>query len=159
MEGLHPSDLLIHIINILVLFVLLRTILFKPVNKFLSERTARIENQLKDAETKQAEALELKQTYVQHIESYEAEGREIVRDSQLKASQEASAIVKDARNQAEELIAEAHEKIAADKVQAVAEARTEVALLATEIAARILKREVSVADNKAVAEDFFRDKG
>ena len=135
MEGLHPSDLLIHIINILVLFVLLRTILFKPVNKFLSERTARIENQLKDAETKQAEALE------------------------LKASQEASAIVKDARNQAEELIAEAHEKIAADKVQAVAEARTEVALLATEIAARILKREVSVADNKAVAEDFFRDKG
>jgi F0F1-type ATP synthase membrane subunit b/b' len=49
------------------------------------------------------------------------------------------------------------QKIEGEKARAVAEARTEVALLATEIAARILKREVSAVDNKAVAEDFFRE--
>lgn len=157
MEGMHPSDILIHIVNILVLFVLLRVILFKPVNKFLSERSERIANELKDAETKQAEALELKNVYEQHIETYKEEGRGIIRDSQVKASNEATAIVKDARTQAEQVIAEAHEKISTEKAQAVAEARTEVALLATEIAARILKREVSVADNKSAADDFFRE--
>ncbi|UOO37268.1 F0F1 ATP synthase subunit B [Oscillospiraceae bacterium CM] len=157
MEGLHPSDILIHIINVLILFILLRVILFKPVSAFLAARSAKVEAQLKDAETKQNEALEMKASYEHHIETYEEEGREIIRHSQVKASQEAQEIVKDARGQAERLMTDAHERIAAEKAQAIAEARTEVALLATEIAARILKREVSAVDNKAVAEDFFRE--
>ncbi len=97
-------------------------------SKFLAERTERIENQLKDAEAKTAEALELKQTYEQHIEAFEAEGREIIRVSQTKAAREAEAIVRDARNQAEQLVADANERIAVDKARALAEARTEVAL-------------------------------
>ena len=157
MEGLNASDILLHIINILVLFLLLRAILFKPISRFLSARSERISDQLKDAETKTAEALELKALYEKHIETYEAEGRGIIRDSQVKASDEATSIIKDARDQAEQLLADAHKRISAEKAQAIAQARTEVALLATEIAARILKREVSVVDNKAVAEDFFRE--
>ena len=157
MEGLTASDILIHIINIVVLFILLRAILIKPVSRFLSARTERIAKAQKDAETTQAEALELKKVYEQHMETYESEGRELIRQSQLKASDEASAIVRDARNQAEMLIADARSRIESEKVKAVAGARTEVALLATELAARILKREVSAVDNKTVAEDFFRE--
>jgi F-type H+-transporting ATPase subunit b len=157
MEGLTASDILIHIINIVVLFILLRMILIKPVSKFLAARTERIEGELKDAEMKKADALELKSSYEKHMETYEDEGRSVIRDSQIKASQEASAIIKEARDQAERLIAEAHEKIANEKAQALAKARTEVALLATEIAARILKREVTAVDNKTVADDFFRE--
>lgn len=157
MEGLQPSDILLHIVNILVLFILLRVILFKPVNRFLTERAERVTAQLKDAENKQAEAMVLKQEYEQHIETFEKEGREIIRDSQTKASLEAQAIVAEARSQATTLITSSQEKIASDKAKAIAAARTEVALLATEIAARILKREVSLVDNKAVAEDFFRE--
>lgn len=158
MEGLTASDILIHIINIVVLFILLRMILIKPVSKFLAARTERIAGELKDAEVKKTEALELKSSYEKHMGTYEEEGRAVIRDGQVKASQEATAIIKEARDQAERMIADAHERIANEKAQALAEARTEVALLATEIAARILKREVSVVDNKAVAEDFFREK-
>jgi F-type H+-transporting ATPase subunit b len=154
---LSASDILIHIINIIVLFVLLRAILLKPVSKFLAARSERVANELKDAETKQAEALELKKTYMQHIDKYEVEGREIIRSSQLKATDDAAQIVKDARAQAEKELSEAHHKIANEKDQALAAARTEVALLATEIAARILKREVSAVDNKAVADEYFRE--
>lgn len=157
MEGLQVSDILIHIINMLVLFAALRLILFNPVNLFLMERTTRIESQLLDAKTMNMEALELKTVYEHHIETYEGEGLIIVRESQTKASAEASTIVEDARKQAEKLLADAHVKIANDKMQAIADARTEVALLATDIAARILKREVKAGDNKAVAEEFFRE--
>jgi F-type H+-transporting ATPase subunit b len=156
MEGLTASDILIHIINILVLFILLRMILFKPVSKFLAARTERVAGDLKDAETKKAEAFELKAKYDRHIETVEAEGREIVRTSQVKASDEASVIIRDARAQAENILAEARTKIESERAKAVAQARTEVALLATEIAARILKREVTNVDNRTVAEEFFR---
>lgn len=154
---LSPSEILIHIINILVLFILLRVILIKPITNFLSARKNRIDGDLKDAETKKAEALDMKSAYEKRMETYEEEGHEIIRKSEVKASEEATAIVKEARGQAERIVADAHQKTVAEKAQAVAEARTEVALLATEIAARILKREVSVADNKAVADEFFSE--
>jgi F-type H+-transporting ATPase subunit b len=157
MEGLTASDILIHIINIVVLFILLRVILIKPISKFLTARSERIVGDLKDAETKKAEALELKSEYEAHMQAYEEEGREMIRQSQLKATDEGSAIVRDARSQAEKIIAEARSTIESERVKAIAQARTEVALLATEIAARILKREVTTVDNKAVAEDFFRE--
>lgn len=156
MENLTASDILIHIINIIVLFILLRVILIKPVSKFLSARAERVAADLKDAETKKAEALELKAQYDKHMETFDAEGREIIRASQLKASDEASVIIRDARAQAENIMAEARVKIESERVKAVAQARTEVALLATEIAARILKREVTTVDNRTVAEEFFR---
>lgn len=157
MEGLTASDILIHIINVIVLFIMLRLILIKPISAFLSARAERIASELKDAETKNDEALALKAEYEQHMASYEKEGHEIIRASQLKATDQADAIVKDARGQSERIVSDAQTRIANEKAQAIAEARTEVALLATEIAARILKREVSVSDNKAVAEDYFRD--
>jgi F-type H+-transporting ATPase subunit b len=157
MEGLYPSDILIHIINIVVLFLLLRAILLKPVIRFLNERAERINTQIKDAETLKDEAQALKQAYEQHMEAYEEEGHNIIRDSQVKATENAEAIIKEAKNQAEAIVSGAHVRIANDKAQAVAEARAEVALLATEIASRILQREVSVDDNKAVVESFFQN--
>jgi F-type H+-transporting ATPase subunit b len=154
---LYPSDLLIHIINIVVLFILLRLILFKPVSRFLSARSERIKNQLDDAKNRLEEADSMKREYKRQLESATEQGHEIIRGSQTKASQEAKAIIADAHAQADILINEAHEKIAKEQAQAMEQMRVEVAQLATDIAARILKREVTAEDNKAIAEEFFRE--
>ncbi len=157
MEGLNLSDIIIHIVNVLVLFFLLRLILFKPVNRFLTARSERVANQLKEADTLKAEAQKLKADYERNMQSHEEDGRNLIRESQIKASQEASQILQDARVEAEKLVAEAHARIANEKALAVAEARTEIALLATDIAGRILKREIKASDNKTIAEDFFHE--
>ena len=157
MEGLNLSDVIIHIVNVLVLFVLLRVILFIPVNRFLTARTDRVSKQLKEAEEIKADAEKLKTDYEQQMKTYEEDGRMIIRDSQTKANQEAALILEEARKEAEKLVSEANTRIANEKALAVAEARSEIALLATDIAGRILKREISTTDNKLIAEDFFHE--
>ncbi len=157
MEGLNLSDVIIHIVNVLVLFFLLRIILFKPVNRFLVARSERVAKELDDAEALRAEAQELKANYEKQMQAYEENGRNIIRDSQKKASDEAASIIESAKAESEKLVAEAHTRIANEKALAVAEARSEIALLATDIAGRILKREINVTDNKLIAEDFFHE--
>lgn len=157
MGELYLSDIIIHIVNILVLFLLLRIILFIPVNRFLTARSERVANQLKDADAAKADAQNLKADYERIMQTHEVSGRKLIRDSQAKATQEASLIVQDARNEAEKLVTEAHTRIANEKALAVAEARTEIALLATDIAGRILKREITATDNKTIAEDYFHE--
>ena len=154
---LHPVDILINIINIVVLFFLLRLILWKPINRFLSERAQNVCAKLDDAEKVRLEAEALKQEYASNLEGIEAHGRDLMRESQIKASEEAAEILNEAHEKAKHMISEARERIAEEKERAVDNARREVAELATDMASRILKREVLPGDSASAVEDFFRE--
>lgn len=154
---LYPLDILIHIINVIVLFLLLRLILFKPVSRFLKERSERIDYQLSEAESRLQEAEALKQEYARQLEKVVEEGHEIIRDSKTKAAQEAQVILSDAKAQADKLFYETQVRIAKEKDRALEQMRQEVAQLSVDIAARILRREVNEADNLALAETFFSE--
>ena len=157
MAGLQPADILIHLINIVVLFVLLRIILWKPVIKFLSARASRVKAELDDADSAKSSAFALKAQYEMGIGSLENEGKQIIRSSQIKAEEEAQAIIKEARSQADGLLSDTREKIEIEKAQAVSSAGREIAQLATELAARVLRREVSSVDTRSAVDDFFNE--
>jgi len=152
---LYPKDILMHIINLVVLFALLRLILWKPVYRYLTARTDRVQADRDDAEKALLEAEEHRAEYERYLESVEIQGREIIRESQIKAEQDALGIIGEARDQAQTLISEAREKIENEKAQAITAARYEIAQLATDMAERILKREVTAGDSKSAVEDFF----
>jgi F-type H+-transporting ATPase subunit b len=154
---LYPLDILIHIINIIVLFLLLKKILFKPVSRFLAERSERIRSQLSEAETALREAEETKSKYQLQLEHAVGEGHDIVRASKTKATQEAQLILADAKVQADRALEEGRGKIAKEKDRALEQMRQEVAQLSVDIAARILKREITETDNIALTEEFFRE--
>jgi len=154
---LYPADLLLHVVNIVVLYVLLRLILFKPVSRYLAARAERIQNKLNEAEDKLKEAEKMKLEYKRQLDTVAEQGHEIIRESQTTAAQEAKTIIADAYAQAEMILAEAHEKVAKEKELAMERMRREVAQLSVDIAARILKREVNTEDNRILAENFFSE--
>ena len=154
---LHPVDILINIINIVVLFFLLRSILWKPVNKFLTSRAERVKGELENAEKMRLEAEALKKEYSDELEGIEAHARDVMRESRVKASEEADGILGDAREKARVMIIDARERIAEEKERAIENAHREVAQLATDMASRILKREVAPEDSASAVEDFFGD--
>lgn len=153
----HPQDVIISLINIAVLFILLRLILFKRVNRFLKERADRVRGEMDDAEKHRLEAEALHTEYEEKIESIEARGRDILHETELKASEESDKIIKETRNKAKEMISDAQARIAEEKKQALEEANLEVTQLATEMAACILGREVSAEDNTNVVDEFFKE--
>ncbi|MDR2665644.1 MAG: ATP synthase F0 subunit B [Oscillospiraceae bacterium] len=155
--SLDPKELVIHIINIAVTFVLLRLILWKHVYRFMKAREERVKGELDEAKALYAEAESVKADYEQRLDVVQAQGRDIIRDSQIKASEEAGEIVSEARRQVEDMMSEARAKIDNERGQAIISARYEMAQMASDLAARILKREVSVEDNKAVVDEFFSE--
>ena len=153
---LHPMDVIISLINITVLFLLLRMILWKHVIRFLSERTNRVRNEMDDAEKHRLEAEALRAQYDEKLGNIEERGRDLMRESQLKAKDEADSIIKEAKDKTRDMIREAEDRIAEEKAQALEEAHLEVTQLATDMAARILEREVSESDNIKAVDEFFR---
>ena len=151
----HPIDIVISLINIAVLFLLLRLILWKHVNRFLAARAKRVRSELDDVEKRRNEVDALKLEYEEKIDGIEAQGRDLMRESEIKASVEAEEILSDARDKARVMMLEARDRIAEEKERAIVSAHHEVAQLATDMAARILKREVSPDDTKTAVDDFF----
>ena len=153
----HPIDIVISIINIAVLFILLRLILWKHIDRFLRARSERIKSELANVEKLRLEAEALRKDYEEKIEGIELREHELMRESQIKASEEEAEILSEAREKARAMLNEARARIAEEKERAVLGAEHEIAQLATDMAARILKREVSGSDTRSAVDDFFSD--
>ena len=151
----HIEDLIVSIINIIVLAALLRLILWKPVSRFLAERAERVRGELESADKARAGAEELRQKYEGQLEDLRSREDDLMRGSKAAAEAETDRMLKEAKEKADNMINDARERIEEEKRQAIAGARHEVAQIATEMAAQILRREVSPIDNRGAAEDFF----
>ena len=60
---LYPIDLAIHLVNIVVLYILLRVLVWKPVRKFMAARQDRVQAEMDRASQLQAEAEKSKADY------------------------------------------------------------------------------------------------
>lgn len=156
---LHPLDIAIHIVNIVVLFVLLRAILYKPISNFLQKRTASIEKQLDDAQKIEEQANALKAQYEDKLAHTDEQVKKILDDSTREAGTTASGIVAAAQKRAETLSQEAHEKMQDERRQALTELEQEITGMAVTLAGEILQREVTEEDNRKVIESFFNKVG
>ena len=93
--------------NIIILFVLLRIFLFKPLNKMKEERTRTIQNNLDSAEKAKKEAEELRQQYEGSVSDAKEEAKNIIMKAHEDAESERAAIIKKAHEEADQKVAEA----------------------------------------------------
>lgn len=156
MEGLNPLDIVIHIINIVVLFLLLRLLIYKPVRNFMSEREDKISKQLNDAQAAHQEVETMQLQCSAQLNEAKEQASQVVRNSEEKASKAADSILEGARKEAGSILENARKQAEEDRRRAIASMQEEVANLAMEMAGRILRREVRLEDNRAVVEDFFK---
>lgn len=154
---IHPVDIIISIINIVVLFLILRALLWKYVIGYLSERSARIQKDIDDAQKARQEAAAIESDCNQKISHLEDKGQEIILESKRLAGEESERIVSDAKDKASRLIREAEARIEQEKKQAIIDSNEEIAQLAAEMAASILEREISPSDNARAVDEFFSE--
>ena len=155
MEGLNPLDILIHIINFIVTFVLLYLLLYKPVSKFMHKRRESVEQALADAAATRAEADAYLAEAKAELAATGEKARRLSHEAIENAALDAERIVDTAQDEADALLQKAREQMRQEKQAAIERAHTEVVGLASDIAARILSREVTLEDNREIAERFF----
>jgi F-type H+-transporting ATPase subunit b len=142
------------LINIGILFFVLRAILFKPVTKFMADRQAKIEADIANADREREAAKTLKKKYEDDLAALQAEAAKIVAAARAEGQQQAEALVAAARAQGAALTAAAEKQIAAERNAALLLFRAEAAALVVAASRRLLRREIS-ADDAAVQAELF----
>lgn len=153
--GLNYVNVILHAVNVLILFVALRFVLYKPVNKFLKAREERFEKRITEIESKEKEVAEHKQEYDVLLEKAHNEAAEIVKRSSDLAKDHAKEIVGKAEEQSHEMIVRANKDIVNKKSLEKENMKQEITDMAVQIAGKVLEREISLKDNQKIIDDFF----
>ena len=134
----YPIDFVLHIINIVVLFLLVRSLAFKPVRKFMLAREEKVKNQLAEAEQARADAEALKAEYDARLAAADADCAALRGEKLAAADAERQKLLDDAQARAEAILGDAKAKAEAQAQQTMAEARTELAAAAVALAGKVL---------------------
>ncbi|OFX15504.1 MAG: ATP synthase F0 subunit B [Armatimonadetes bacterium RBG_16_58_9] len=137
--------LIVQLGGFLLVLLVFKLFLFKPILGILDARRNEVEGQFEDAETKRKAAEELKSDYEQHIAGIEDETRAKIADAVKDGQAMREEIIADSRAQADRILSKAQEEIQREKESAISELRTTVADLAVEAAGRLIRENL---DNK-----------
>lgn len=152
--NIQPVDIVIHLINIVVLYVILRLILYKPVKAFMSKREEGIQTSLKRADEAAQNVHQAQEDLNRRMKDADAQVENHLLQGMQKAGETANDLVKKAQAQAAEIIEKAGADAKEMKKQAVRSATPEMAQMAVQLAGEILKREINPEDQKQVIDDF-----
>ena len=145
------------VINVLILFILLRIFLFKPINKMKADRTRTIQDNLDSAEKAKAEAEELRQQYEESISEAKEKANQIIMKAHEDAESERSAIIRKSQEEAEKIVADAAKTIENERKRVLRQAQSEIADLAIEAASKIIGENVDDEKNRKLVDKFLSD--
>jgi F-type H+-transporting ATPase subunit b len=156
---LHPSiaTFLVTLVNIAVLFTVLRAILFKPVTKFMADRTKKIEETLAQADHEKNQARQMLRQYEDQLKNADAEADVIIKNARESAERESERIMAEGKARVEHMIAAAQTQIYSERQAALALFKTEAAALVVTAAGRLLVRDLNQEDNRRLAASLLQE--
>lgn len=152
-------NLLFTIINLLVLFVAMKFILFKPVKKIIAERQEEADRQFAEAKQHQDDADALKEKYEQTLADAESVKKQAVAEARKAADEEYERIVAEARDAARTVKHEAVIEAEIQKEQILKKAEAEIADMVVNVAARMVGSQKGAEVDHALYDKFLDKAG
>lgn len=153
--GIDLWSLAIYLGTVVILFFILRWLLYKPVTKFLEKRQQGYADKVMELEQREADTKVLREKYENLLNDAQSQAADIINKGNEMAQERSKTIVEEAKEQARTLTLRTHEDIETEKRIAKQEMREEIVEMAVQIAGRVLEREVNENDNKKIIDEFF----
>lgn len=157
--GVNPFTLIFAWVNLIILYLFLKKLLFKPIKNMIDSRQKEIDDMYLDAETSVKDANGMKAEYEDKIARVGDECDEILRSAVRRAQLREEEILKEADAKARLTMERAEEQIRLEKKNALNEVKDEISGMAIDIATAVLERDVNQKDHEQLIDDFIEKLG
>ena len=147
------------IINFFLLLFIVKKYFKEPISKIINERKQKIEAELVEATKNKKESEQLLKNAEAQINTSRKEAIEIVKAAQRKAEEEAHNLIKEARENRENILKTTELEITKIKNDAKEELGKEVKNLAAELAEKIIKEKVDDTQEISLIDKFIAEVG
>lgn len=155
--GLNLPAIIAQTFNFVVLLVVLRTFLFKPILKMLDERRAKIAEGLNAAELARAEAAQAQANIQEQIEAARKEGQELIANAQTISGRIQAEAREQASRDRDATVERARQEIQLERDRAIAELRGEFADITVRAAERIIGQSLDPQAHERIIQETLAE--
>ena len=148
-------QILISLCNLLIMFLLLKKFLYKPVRKVLAQRQKALDEQYAAAAKAQQEVDDSKAAWDRQMADAEEQAAAILRDAKAAADRHSTQLLDDAREKADTILRQAEADAALEKKKAESSVKQEIVDVSALLTAKLLEREIKPADHRALIDSFI----
>ena len=147
------------LIAFLVILLILVKLVWPPVLDMMEKRQQKIQDDLDAAERSKVQAAEEARSYEAKILDAHHEADAIVAKAKKEAEEVRSAVLAKAQREAADIIAKAHGAVDSERHKAMIELSSSVVDLSVEIASKIIGNNLSVEEQRKLAEKYLAEVG
>ena len=148
-------QMLVSLANLVILFLLVKKFLYKPVKKMLENRQNTIGGDYAKANDAKQKALEDKKAYEDKLSEAHTEADSVIQSAVSIARARENEILDEARQKADGIIRKAEEDAALELKKAEESIKQEIVGVGTLLAKKILEKEIDEESNKELVDSFI----
>lgn len=157
--SLAPWDFIFQLGNLLILTLLVKKFLFKPVQKILNERQEKANALIADAQKAKQQAQTAQQEYEARLENAKEEAAQLLAQANQTAALRSEETLNVARAQAAQMKQKATAEIEQQRKKALNEVKDEIGGMAMAIASKVVEREINETDHQQLIDEFIEKVG
>ena len=157
--GINLGYLISQMVNFVLLLVLLRIFLYRPIVNMLDRRREKIRADLDEADKARSQAEAAKQEYEKQLEQAREERRSIVAQANEQAEKMREEILEKARVEAQQLVAKTEEETEALRRQTLIGAQDEIVDLAVAAAGKVVGESLDEKAHRRLIQEFIAEVG
>lgn len=152
-------NLVWNIVNFIVLYLLLKHFLIKPVMSVMNQRQSMIDESISRARNTESEANILKSQYEEKLKASASEGEKLLAEAKADARVQCDRMVSEAGGEADRIMENARRMAAVEQEKAMREAKAQIASLVIAASAKVVGSEVNDRKNQALFDKFIAEAG
>lgn len=159
MLKIDAANIIFTVINLLVLFVAMKLVFFKPIAKIIEERQKEADKQLDDAAAKQTEADALKAQYHASLANLEEEKKQTMAQARKDADAEYQKIISNAEEEAKQIKITAENDAQKEKTKIMKNAEKEIADMVVDAATKVVGTQSGAKIDSSLYNEFLGKAG
>lgn len=152
-------QIVISLLNLLILFLILKKFLYKPVRNVLEKRQAQIDESYGLAEQAQKKAQESKDEWERKLKGARDEADALIQDAADKAGKRSDKIIADAKEKADGIVKRAENEAVLERKKAEDTIKREIVDVSAVLTEKLLGREINEQDHRSLIDSFIEKIG
>ncbi len=152
-------QMLASLANLVLIFLLVKKFLYKPVKKMLATREGAIQSDYEAAKEAKNQALADKAAYEEKLASAKSEADDVIKSAVNVASEREKEIIAQAKLKADGIVRQAENDAVLERKKAEDGIRKEIVEVSSLLTEKMLEREMSQADHQHFIDSFIESIG
>ncbi|MBE6624676.1 MAG: F0F1 ATP synthase subunit B [Ruminococcaceae bacterium] len=150
-------QIVVSLLNLLIIFFILKKFLFKPVKKTIESRQAKIDEDYAQAESARADAQAEAEVLKAQLDGARGKADEILNEASALADARKKQAEAEARAEADTIIRQAKAEAELEKKKAQSEIKEQIVDVSLVLAERLVEREINEKDHHSLIDSFIEN--